>query len=61
MKHGEDKDVPIKVIIQDLDRRRPNPTRRFFCDRDEHGRVRLANDEAFFAFPFKVVSAMGKE
>ena len=61
MKQGQDKDVPIKVIIQDLDRRRPNPTRRFFCHRDKHGRVRLSNDEAFFAFPFEFVSAMGKE
>lgn len=62
MKRGErKKKVPIKIVIQDLDRHRPNPSRGLFCHRDEHGWVRFSDDEAFFAFPFEFMSERGKK
>lgn len=49
--------APMEVVIQDLDRRRSDPSRGFFCHRDQHGWVRFSDDEAFFAFPLKLVAA----
>lgn len=53
-------DVPIEIIIQDLDRCRSDPSRWLFGHRDEYGWVRLSNDEAFFAFPLEFMAAFGK-
>lgn len=53
---GRKRNAPIKIVIQDLDRRRSNPPRWLFCHRDEHGWVRFSDDEAFFASPFEFMS-----
>ena len=50
----------MEVVIQDLDRHRPNPPRRLFCHRDENGWVRLSDHEAFFAFPFEFMSGVDR-
>lgn len=49
-------DAPVEVVIQNLNRRRPNPSRGLLGHRNEHGWVRFSNDEAFLAFPFEFVS-----
>lgn len=51
-------DVPMKVVIQNLDRCRPNPSRRLLGHRNQYGWIRFPNDEAFLAFPFEFVSSV---
>ena len=47
---------PVKVVIQNLHGRGPDPPGGFFGHGNQYGRVRLPQDEALFASPFELVS-----
>jgi hypothetical protein len=49
-------DTPIEIVIKNLHRRGLYSASWFFRYSDKYGRVRLAEHEAFFAFPFEFVT-----
>lgn len=48
--------IPVEVVVEYLDRGCLQAPRGFLRDRNENCRVWLAENEAFFATPFKFVA-----
>lgn len=50
-------DIPIEIVVQNLDSRRLQTPGRFLCNRDDNRRVRFSDDEAFLALPLEFVAS----
>ena len=48
--------LPIKIVVQNLDRRGPRPPSNFLCDCNEDSRIWFPDEKALFSLPFKRMS-----